>query len=282
MSVGPAWDAAIDGYQTYLIAQGQRPATVKLRREQLRLIGRGVGCAPAELTADVIVAWFGAQTRWKAATRHSHRAALNGFLSWSYRTGVVPVYLGDALPRVRQPKSAPRPASDDAWNRALDAAVDAHDWRVMIAIRLAGEAGLRRAEVAAVHAHDLIDGADGAQLIVHGKGGKIRVVPVSDDLVELFGNVSGFLFPGRTDGHISAAHLGELVSAVLPDGYTMHTLRHRFATRAYRGTRNLRAVQVLLGHESVATTERYTAVDDGELRAAMTAAADVERRHRRR
>jgi site-specific recombinase XerD len=44
------------------------------------------------------------------------------------------------------------------------------------------------------------------------------------------------------------------------------------ASRAYRGTRNLRAVQVLLGHASIATTERYTAVDDSEIRAAMVAA----------
>jgi integrase len=41
---------------------------------------------------------------------------------------------------------------------------------------------------------------------------------------------------------------------------------------AYRGTRNLRAVQVLLGHASIATTERYVAVDDSEIRAAMVAA----------
>jgi site-specific recombinase XerD len=41
------------------------------------------------------------------------------------------------------------------------------------------------------------------------------------------------------------------------------------ASRAYRGTRNLRAVQVLLGHSSIATTERYLAVDDSEIRAAM-------------
>jgi integrase/recombinase XerC len=50
------------------------------------------------------------------------------------------------------------------------------------------------------------------------------------------------------------------------------TLCHRFATRAYRGTRNLRAVQLLLGHASIATTERYVAVDDAEIRAAMVAA----------
>ncbi|OBK04066.1 recombinase XerD [Mycolicibacterium fortuitum] len=53
----------------------------------------------------------------------------------------------------------------------------------------------------------------------------------------------------------------------------MHTLRHRFATRAYRATRNLRAVQMLLGHASVATTQRYLAVDDDEIRAAMMGAA---------
>jgi integrase/recombinase XerC len=54
--------------------------------------------------------------------------------------------------------------------------------------------------------------------------------------------------------------------------WIMHTLRHRFSSRAYRGTRNLRAVQVLLGHSSIATTERYCAVDDDEIRAAMEAA----------
>jgi integrase len=56
----------------------------------------------------------------------------------------------------------------------------------------------------------------------------------------------------------------------------MHKLRHRFATRAYRGSGNLRAVQVLLGHSSVATTERYTAVDDDLIRAAMMSAAFEE------
>lgn len=54
--------------------------------------------------------------------------------------------------------------------------------------------------------------------------------------------------------------------------WTLHKLRHRFASKAYRGTRNLRAVQELLGHANVAITERYTAVDDDEMRAAMMAA----------
>ena len=58
----------------------------------------------------------------------------------------------------------------------------------------------------------------------------------------------------------------------MPPGYTMHTLSHLFVSRAYRGSRNLRAVQRLLGHQSIATTERYCAVDDFEIRAAMESA----------
>jgi integrase len=85
--------------------------------------------------------------------------------------------------------------------------------------------------------------------------------------------VEGWLFPTGFGGHLGADCVGRLVSELMPPGWTMHTLRHRFATRAYRGTRNLRAVQVLLGHASIATTERYLSVDDSEIRAAAMAAA---------
>ena len=120
------------------------------------------------------------------------------------------------------------------------------------------------------------------KLLVHGKGGKKRVVPISDSLAQAIRRgpaghtpgapADGWLFPARDNGPVTAQYVGQLVADALPDNWTMHTLRHRFATRAYRGTRNLRAVQVLLGHESIATTERYCAVDDSEIRAAMVAA----------
>jgi integrase len=149
-------------------------------------------------------------------------------------------------------------------------------------LRLAGEAGLRRGEVSRVHTRDLLEGGGGAQLVVHGKGGKERTVPISDSLAEPIARgaaghtpnapADGWPFPNSTGGHLTAYHVGQLVVRVLPDGWTMHTLRHRFSSRAYRGTRNLRAVQMLLGHSSIATTERYCAVDDSEIRAAMEAA----------
>lgn len=154
------------------------------------------------------------------------------------------------------------------WSAAIAAA----DSRVRLMLRLAAEACLRRAEVAKVHRHDLTRGPFGAELLVHGKGAKLRVVPISDDLAEAIACADGWLFPGDDDGHLSPRYVGDLVGDVLPAGWTMHKLRHRFATRAYRGTRNLRAVQTLLGHSSVATTERHTAVDSDEIRAAMMAA----------
>lgn len=129
-----------------------------------------------------------------------------------------------------------------------------------------------------MHHRDLTRGPAGAELLVHGKGGKLRVVPLGDGLAAAIvecvcqTDPGGWLFSGDEDGHLSPRWVGKLMAGALPDHWTAHTLRHRFATRAFRGSRNLRAVQTLLGHSSVATTERYTAVDDDEIRAAMMSA----------
>ncbi|MCW2652021.1 MAG: hypothetical protein JWR32_2997 [Mycobacterium sp.] len=275
----PGWAPVIEDYLMTLAATGQRDTTIRLRRALLIRMAYGLCQPPESVTGAPLVEWFGHQAHWSLETRRSYRAAARGFFAWAYRTGRLPVYLADELPKVRQPKPSPRPASDHAWRTACLAA----DVRVTLMLRLAGEAGLRRAEVAQVHYRDLIESVDGAALLVNGKGGKQRVVPIGESLAGLLRRGAaghtpgmprrGWLFPTGLGGHLSADAVGRLVSRVLPPGCTMHCLRHRFATRAYRGTRNLRAVQMLLGHESIATTERYTAVDDGEIRAAAMAAA---------
>lgn len=266
MTAAPAaWAPLIEDYLGFVTGAGQRPATVRLRREQLELIARGMDGSPADVTPERLMAWFGTRT-WALTTRKSYREAAIGFFRWAAKVGHVPTDFTAELPIVRLTKPQPQPTPDDVWNQALAAADD----RVRLMIRLAGEAGLRRGEVAAVHTRDLIDGP---ALIVHGKGGKKRVVPLSAELAAPIAAASGWLFPSRRGAsHLSVREVGHLVAAVMPDGWSMHKLRHRFATRAYRGSRNLRAVQVLLGHESVLTTERYTAVDDSEVRAAAACA----------
>lgn len=91
---------------------------------------------------------------------------------------------------------------------------------------------------------------------------------------QLLAHPPGPIFPGRVNGMISPAYVSKLLSAVLPEGVTGHKLRHRFATRAYRNSNhNLRAVQQLLGHASIATTQVYTEVDSDELRQAALSAS---------
>jgi integrase len=113
-------------------------------------------------------------------------------------------------------------------------------------------------------------------LRIPGKGGKTRLVPLDVDLADMLLAKQGYAFPGKIDGHLSPAYVSRVVSKVLPDGVTAHKLRHRFATRAYRGSNsNLRAVQELLGHSSIATTQVYVSVDADELRqAALSARAE--------
>lgn len=141
-------------------------------------------------------------------------------------------------------------------------------------LRLAAEAGLRRAEIARIHSRDLVDDLLGWSLVVHGKGGRERVVPLPVPLaLELRGYGPGYVFPGADRGHLSARWVGKLVSRALPRPWTTHTLRHRFATRAYQLERDLLAVQTLLGHASPVTTQRYVAQDEARLRATVLGVA---------
>lgn len=261
-----SWRRDVNDYLLALAAGGQRESTIRGRKANLCMAARGLGCPPAKVTAEQLVNWLGRQQHLSPEARKSYRSTLRGFFVWLYEMGRVSTYIGDALPKVRVPKAPPRPTSDRAWESALSQA----DRRTELLLRLAAEAGLRRAEVAQVHTDDLMDGGN---LLVHGKGCKDRVVPISPYLCALIREApEGWLFPNGMGGHLTSEHVGKIVTRALPDHWTMHTLRHRFASRAYRGSRNLVAVQALLGHESVLTTQRYIALCDDEVRSAAACA----------
>ena len=129
-------------------------------------------------------------------------------------------------------------------------------------------------------------------ILVRGKGGKERMVPLSppamlvlsdwlvlrdkmDDLSRLSGQpASKYLFPGPgAAGHLSRQHFYVLIKSIAmaggvsPAKVTPHTLRHAFATHLLAGGADLRAIQMLLGHADIATTEIYTHVLDEHLKA---------------
>lgn len=272
------WVTDLDDYLSALSAAGRPASTTGLRRSHLSRMARGLGGSPRTVTGTQLVGWFAAQTHWRAETRRGYRSSARKFFGWALETGRVPVNAALDLDPVKPGKPAPRPLPDAAWDTAMGTA----NARDQLILRLGAECGLRRAEVAQVHTTDVTQGVGGWQLLVHGKGDKQRIIPIPDDLAELiqagapghtpersaFGAV-GFLFPGADNGHLSPRWVGKLATRALPGIWTMHKCRHRFAAKVYRGSRNLRALQMLLGHASVATTEIYTPVDDDEIRAAM-------------
>lgn len=271
------WTPIINSYEKYLGAIGRPDTTIYLRHNQLRYLAKSINMTVADISETDLLDWFG-RHEWKPETRRSYRSGVRGFFAWAKKNGLTEVDPSAELPIMKPDHGVPRPVPDTAWATATMKA----DARVTLMLRLAGEAGLRRGEVARVNTKDLLEAARGFQLHVHGKGRRDRLVPITGELAALVaagpaGHTpgapsTGWLFPGSDHGHLTAPWVGALCSRVMPDVWTLHTARHRFASRAYRGTRDIRAVQKLLGHSTVGMTERYTAVDDDELRAAMMAA----------
>lgn len=250
-----SWAAAIDAWLSWLRAAGRPPTTLRLRRYQLQRVAEGVAPAgPWEVTGEQLLGWLAAQN-WSAETRRSWRAALRSFYGWAIEVGRSNCNPSQLVPAVKPTVPSPRPAPEDVYRIALASADD----RVRLMVRLAAEMGLRRGEVSRVHGRDLERDADGWYLRVHGKGGKIRRLPVDDGLARILIRRAGigFAFPGNDHGHLSAHYVGKLVARALPDAWAMHSLRHRFGTLAYGVDRDLVTVQQLMGHASVQTTIRY-------------------------
>ena len=250
-----------------MTVRGLRERTIDLRVRWVRRFARFVEIGPWDVTDREIMVWS-ASHDWATDTRRSAHASVRAFYEWACTSGYVervPV-----IPMIRASAPMPHPASEAAITDARSIA----DSRVSLMVRLASEAGLRRGEVARIHSRDLERDLAGWSLVVHGKGGKERRIPLSDSLADALRQTrAGFVFPGNDHGHLSPDWVGHLVGAVLPQGVTMHALRHRFASRAYQVTGDLLGVQAALGHASPDTTLRYVALPNDALRRVMQAAA---------
>jgi integrase len=266
-----SWEDSISAWLLWLRIGGLRPATLNVRRGQMRMVARRSGTTgPRELTLAMIIA-ISTESDWSNEHRKGIRSSLNSFYSWAMANAVAERNPAVSMPKVAASKPRPRPCPDDIWTELLATA----EPREQMMARLAGEVGMRRAEVAVCHRNDLLNDGVAWSLLIHGKGGRQRVVPVPPELAEAIRRFcpGGYLFPGQIDGHLSDRYVGKQISALMPDGWTMHKLRHRYATRGFAATKNLLAVKDALGHVSVATTQIYTAVARDDLRAVSDGAA---------
>jgi integrase len=265
LAVPPRWFTLILRYEEVMRAAGRPKGTRYLRTYHIRrFASQHKRLKPENVTADHLIAWMAAHD-WAPETRKSTRSSLRCFFSWAHSRSLLDSDPSAVLAPISTPPPQPRPAPDTA----VDCGLRSADLRVRVAVMIFGFTGMRRAETAAMHTRDLEWIGDGWGVRVLGKGGRERLIPVD----ELFASAiralpPGFIFPGQIDGHISPNHLGKLVSAALPDAWTAHNLRHRFASLAYSVERDIRAVQDLLGHARVTTTQIYTYVPDESRRRA--------------
>jgi integrase len=267
-NIAPEWTREIESWRTAMQAMRLTPQTIELRVSHIRRLARaGIADSPWKLTPTDLLDWAGRHD-WRRETARAMRSSMRKFWDWGVSTERTVQNTAAIMPTIRPEQPRPRPASPHVVAEAFQVS----DQRVRLMLRLASELGMRRGEVAQVQPeNDVVQDLVGWALMVHGKGSHRRILPLPDDLADILRAAPpGYLFPSPVGGHLSAHWVGTLVSRALADGTTMHQLRHLCATEIHDQTHDVRLVQVLLGHASLATTQRYIAVDDAKIREALT------------
>ena len=174
----------------------------------------------------------------------------------------------ERIPYAREPRPLPVVLSGDEVVRFLEAV---SSLKSRVALTTAYGAGLRVSEVVGVKVQN-IDSQRMVIRIEHGKGGKDRYVMLSRQLLVILraywrrARPKSWLFPGRGEDKpiepnvLHAACRSAVAAAGLDKRVSVHVLRHSFATHMLENGADIRIIQVLLGHENLSTTARYTRV----------------------
>lgn len=249
----------------------------------------GVG-ALEELRGADIRAFLATRRAEDLSSRSLARAlsALKSFFRYLEREGLVTTEAFNVIRTPKLPRSLPKALTVAEAKSAISTTAEMDDtpWiaaRDIAVLSLCYGAGLRIAEALSLSRSDL----EGSALRVTGKGGKTRLVPLIAtvrEAVEAYLKLCPFpltptmpMFRGAKGGVLSPRliqlRVVQLRSALgLPPSATPHALRHSFATHLLGRGGDLRAIQELLGHASLSTTQIYTAVDTDRLLEAYRAA----------
>jgi integrase/recombinase XerC len=216
-------------------------------------------------------------------------SVIRGFLRFLQRRGLAETTALTALRSPKLPQSVPKPLTIEDAAVSLDAAVEvaAKQWegkRDTAILALLYGCGLRLSEALGLTR----GGAPlGDTLAITGKGGKQRLLPVLPTVRQAVADYlaacpyrpakDGPLFVGSRGGPLNPRIVQRQMAALrgflgLPETATPHALRHSFATHLLGAGGDLRAIQELLGHSSLSTTQRYTAVETERLLAVYEAA----------
>lgn len=277
-------DGLADLHLRQMAARGLSPLTISCRRNVLRRLGDYLGAPPMGASHGQLEAYLSFRRKGKGGrmlspnTLRNELAHLRAYYAWLVKHDYRRDDPTDRIDPPRLVKPAVQPADDDTIADALGRA-DTDD-AAMLA--LAAFAGLRAGEVAALDWAD-VDLRRSTITVRRGKGNKYRVVGASDavkEALEALPHRHGVVIRRRDgrDGPNAPWQISKRASKLLggrASGYTLHQLRHRFATAAYQGTHDLRAVQEALGHSSPTVTAIYAHTRTEQVQAAANAAGHL-------
>ncbi len=236
-----------------------------------------VGTASGDQLGTLGAAWSGLAK----STVARRSAALRRFYGFLHEEGLRSDDPSSALPRPATERPLPRILDTTEVERMFVAAEarasseELNALRNLALLELLYGSGMRATELVSLPRGVLRRGEP--FLILRGKGGKERLVPISSRATEVVGrwlpsvpSASPWLFPGGK-AHLSRVRLFQLVrfmaadAGIAPDRVSPHVLRHAFATHLLSNGADLRVLQALLGHADIATTQIYTHVDSARL-----------------
>ncbi len=220
-------------------------------------------------------------------------SALRQFFRFLYADGLRDDDPCATIDSPRQGRPLPRHLSEDEVEQLLAAARrrgGAGGTRLVALLEVLYATGLRVSELVGLPRSAL--SRDSQMLIVRGKGGKERMIPLGDAAAEALaaygavrgefaakGRESPWLFPSRSrDGHLTRARFAQMLKVVALEAgldaarVSPHVLRHSFASHLLAHGADLRALQQMLGHADIATTQIYTHVLDERLKALVARA----------
>jgi len=280
---------ALESFLSELGAQrrASRHTVSAYRRDIVRVLDAAAGAGrpvpPAAWTRELLErALHGLhRTRHSAASAARALAAWRSFSRFCVRRGVLSRDPARTLAFPRLPRRLPRTLPANDLERALDrlaAAADRTAPRDRALLELAYSSGLRLSELVGLNRGDVDRGA--ALVRVRGKGRRERIVPVGEGALRaldgylaarppavrgdepVFSGPSGARLSGRTVQRVVRRRLSDVAQGL---GVTPHALRHSFASHMLDRGADLRAIQEMLGHSSLATTQVYTHVSRSRL-----------------
>jgi len=296
LAVAPDLEAAVGQWQAWLRDERRAAAhTAKAYQSDIAqflsflCVHRGGPIALSDLdslTPTEVRAWLAERVRrnLKASSNSRALSVVRSFFRWLQKNDLVENTALSVIRGPRSPRALPRALSDREAKAVVKdvASLTDDDWQGLrdsavllllygAGLRIGEALGLTRAEAPTV----------GQEVMtVKGKGSKERRVPLLPVVVTAIETYmaacphqlppDGPLFRGARGKALNPRHIQRCLQNLrtalgLPEGATPHALRHSFATHLLADGGDLRSIQELLGHASLSTTQRYTAVDSSGL-----------------